>query len=151
MIKLQYKKKGQQSCTQNERTNAPGLVLMWHHAGICCAPCFAGGCVGVVGAGVHCVTIRAGFLCVCRTGVRCAGICDAGVRCAGACRAGVCCVGVLVPFVVLVYSSCWCLSCIALVFTVVVWYPSWHGRGFVTQAWYSSYWYSSWVAQDFLL
>ena len=87
----------------------PGLVLIiWHHhASVCCAPSFAGGCVGIVGAAVHCVAVRAvvhaGVLCVC-----CTGVCCTGVRCAGACCAGVCRAGV--PFVVLA-----CLSCLVLV------------------------------------
>src|SRR6266849_10467020 len=65
------------------------------------------------------------------------------------------------PFVVLVCSSHWCLSCIGLAFTVMVvwcllcWYSSQsgcgvHRVGFIVQVWCLSRWYSSWGALAFI-
>ena len=99
--------------------------------------------------------------CWCLLCVRCTGI-----RCAGACRAGVCHAGV--PFVVLAcllcwcvcragmvvvlaWSSCCCLSRMALAFCCGVYRAGIRcGCGFVVQVWHSSYWYSSWVLLDSL-
>ena len=77
MIKLQYKKKGRQSCTQNEHTIVghydqklcQAQICTWScaHFGVRCAASFAGGHVGVVvccvtvltsvPAGVHCISV----------------------------------------------------------------------------------------------
>ena len=71
------------------RKYAPGLVLIWHHAGVCCA--------GVVGA-VRWVAIHAGILCVsvdwrslcwclsCRR-LSCRRLSCMGAVCGGACHA----------------------------------------------------------------
>ena len=160
MIKLQYKKKGRQSCTQNEHTivgrydkklcRAQICARSCGHFGVRCAASFAGGCVGVGGAGVGTVVGAA----VCHVAV-CAAICRAGVfvtlvfvvHCAGIhCHAGVAFVVrragaafvVLLSVVARVWGlSCWHSSWVVMVFVVWVWHSSCRcaGAAFIVRVW----------------